>query len=70
MLRYRVKQTANPNREKTMIKIVYIFKELFYMIRRHKMYFFAPLFIVLALIAFLVYYIGPAAIVSFIYAGV
>ncbi len=51
-------------------KIQYIFKELFYLIRRHKMYFFAPIFLVLGLLAFLVYYIGPAAIVSFIYAGI
>ncbi len=51
-------------------KVIYIFKEMFYMIKSHKMYFFAPIFIVLALIAFLVCYIGPAAIVSFIYAGI
>ncbi|MHB9154872.1 MAG: hypothetical protein ACYC5N_04160 [Endomicrobiales bacterium] len=48
----------------------YIFKELFFMIRTHKLYFLAPLFIMLALLAFLVYYIGPTIIVSFIYAGV
>lgn len=51
-------------------KSVYIFRELFYLIKRHKLYFFAPLFIMLALLAFLVYYIGPAVMVSFIYAGV
>ncbi len=51
-------------------KILYIFKEMFYLIRKHKYYFMAPIFIVLGLLAFLVYYIGPAAIVSFIYAGI
>lgn len=40
------------------------------MIRKHKLYFLAPIFIILALLAFLVFYIGPAAIISFIYAGV
>ena len=40
------------------------------MIRRHKLYFMAPLLIVLALLAILVFYLGPAAIISFIYAGV
>ncbi len=53
-----------------MRKILYIFKEMFYMIRKHKLYFLAPIFIILALLAFLVFYIGPAAIISFIYAGV
>ncbi len=53
-----------------MKKILYIFKELFFLVRKHKLYFLAPIFFLLALLAFLVYYIGPAAIVSFIYAGV
>jgi hypothetical protein len=51
-------------------KVGYIFKEMFYLIKENKFYFLAPLFIVLALLAFLVYYIGPTIIVSFIYAGV
>lgn len=53
-----------------MKKVFYIFKETFYLIKRHKMYFIAPILIVLGILAFLVYYIGPAVIVSFIYAGV
>jgi len=53
-----------------MKKTAYILKEMFKMIKKHKMSFLAPLFIILALLAFLVYYIGPAVIVSFIYAGV
>lgn len=51
-------------------KLRYLFTETFHLIRKHKLFFFAPLFIMLALLAFLVYYIGPAVIVSFIYAGV
>lgn len=51
-------------------KMGYIFKELFFMIRKHKFYFLSPLFIMLAVLSFLVFYIGPSIIVSFIYAGV
>lgn len=53
-----------------MKKVIYILKEMLRMIRKHKLSFLAPLFIILAILAFLVYYIGPAVIVSFIYAGV
>jgi hypothetical protein len=52
-----------------MKKLLAIFKEGFYMVKRHKVYFLAPLIIAMALLAFLVIEIGPAAIVSFIYAG-
>lgn len=51
-------------------KLRYLFGETFHLIRKHKLFFFAPLLILLALLAFLVYYIGPAVIVSFMYAGV
>lgn len=53
-----------------MKKILYILKEMFYMVRRHKLYFLMPVFIMLALLAFLVFYIGPSVIISFIYAGI
>ncbi len=39
-----------------MRKVAYILKEMFRMIRKHKLSFLAPLFIILALLAFLVYY--------------
>ncbi len=45
-------------------------REMAHLIRVHKVYFIAPICLVLALLAFLVYYIGPAVIISFIYAGV
>jgi hypothetical protein len=48
----------------------YILAELSFLVRRHKLYFLAPILLMLALLAFLVYYIGPTIIVSFIYAGV
>lgn len=53
-----------------MRKVKLILGELFAMMVAHRVYFLAPLFLVLALISFLVYYVGPAVIVTFIYAGV
>ena len=53
-----------------MKKIVYTFKEMFYLIWKFKLYFLAPLFIALVLLAFLVFYLGPSVIISFIYAGI
>lgn len=51
-------------------KVRHILCESAYLVRRHKLYFLAPILFVLALLAFFVYQIGPAIIVSFIYAGV
>jgi len=53
-----------------MRKVIYIIKEMLHMIKRHKFFFIAPILIILALLAILVYYVGPAAIVSLFYAGV
>lgn len=50
-------------------KIGYIFREMWYMIRKEKIYFVAPLLLMLALLAVFVYYIGHSVIVTFIYAG-
>jgi hypothetical protein len=50
-------------------KIIYMLKEFFYLIKKHKLVFLAPIFIILALLVFLVYSIGPAVITTFIYAG-
>jgi hypothetical protein len=53
-----------------MNKIVYILKEMGYMIKKDKLYFIAPMLILLALLAFFAYHIGPAVIISFMYAGI
>ena len=61
-----------------MKEILFIFKKFFnvlsemvYLIRKHKLYFIAPLLIMLALLVFLAFYLGHSfLIVSFIYAGV
>lgn len=47
-----------------------ILRETFRLIRRHKFYFLAPILLVLALIALLVYTIGPATLMAFLYAGI
>ncbi len=51
-------------------KVFFMLKEVFYLVRKHKLYFLAPLLISLAILGFFVYYIGPAIVVSFIYAGI
>ncbi len=53
-----------------MRKILFMLREMGVLIREYKMYFLAPLLIVLALLAFLVYSIGPTVITTFIYAGI
>jgi len=53
-----------------MTKVGYILREMFYMVKKYKLYILAPVLVILACIAFLVYHIGPSVIISFIYAGV
>jgi len=53
-----------------MNKLGFIIKELLIMVRENKTYILAPIFIVLALLSLLVFYVGPTAVVTFIYAGV
>lgn len=50
-------------------KPFYILNGAFIMIKKHRLYFLLPICIMLTLIALLVYHVGPAIIVSFIYAG-
>lgn len=53
-----------------MKKIFYMFKEMFYMVKKYKLYFLAPLLILLIVLACLAFYLGPSVLISFIYAGV
>jgi hypothetical protein len=53
-----------------MRKVIFLIKQMLVLVKKHKLSFLAPLFIILAILAFLVYYIGPAVIISFIYAGI
>ena len=52
-----------------MRKIAYIFREMIFLIRTHKVYFIAPILIVLVLLVVLAFYVGPTAVLTFIYAG-
>ena len=51
-------------------KLTYILMEMLSLISKHKLYFISPVLIVLAILALLVYYIGPTAIITFLYAGI
>lgn len=53
-----------------MNKIKYVFKEMFYLIKKHKLAFLLPIFIMLILLVFLAYYVGPGVATMFIYAGI
>jgi hypothetical protein len=50
-------------------KIAYIFREMLHTIRRHKAHYFAPILLILAVLSILVYFVGPTAFVTFLYAG-
>jgi hypothetical protein len=49
---------------------MYILRQMLYMIRKHKIYFLAPLLILFVVLALVSFYIGPSVIISFIYAGI
>lgn len=46
-----------------------ILRSLFVLLKEHKLYFLAPTFLMLLLIAILYIHLGPAMLISFIYAG-
>ena len=48
----------------------HLFKESWHLIKKEKAYFLAPLVIMIVLLAVLIYQMGPAALIAFIYAGV
>ncbi len=52
-----------------MKKLLYILKEMLYLIRRHKIYFLAPVLVLFVILALVSFYIGPSVIISCIYAG-
>lgn len=52
-----------------MKKMLYLLSVFGNFIKEKKSYILAPLLITLALLSILVYYIGPAVIISFMYAG-
>jgi hypothetical protein len=53
-----------------MRKLLMILREGFHLVRRNKVWFLMPILVGLALLAFLVYTLGPVAMVTFLYAGI
>lgn len=53
-----------------MRKLLLILREIFRLLMRNKLYFLAPILIMLAVLAFLVYSLGPVAVITFLYAGI
>lgn len=52
-----------------MRKLWFMLKEMLYLIRAHSLYFIAPILLMLVLLALLAFYLGPTAVLTFIYAG-
>jgi hypothetical protein len=52
-----------------MKKVLLLLKETAYLIREHRLYFLAPLMMLLCVVAICFFYFGPSLMVSFIYAG-
>lgn len=52
-----------------MKKFLYIFKQMWNLIKTHKIYFMAPILIMLTFLAFVALVAGPSVITTFIYAG-
>jgi hypothetical protein len=53
-----------------MRKFALILREAAHLVWRNKLWFLAPILLSLAFITFLVYTLGPAAVISFLYAGI
>lgn len=53
-----------------MNKIKYVIKETLYLIKKHKVAFLLPIFIMFALLVGIAFYVGPAIVTTFIYAGI
>jgi hypothetical protein len=53
-----------------MRKLLYILREMIYLMRKEKLYALAVVLFVLILVALFVYQITPVAVVTFIYAGI
>jgi hypothetical protein len=53
-----------------MRKLLLILRETLVLVRNNKVWFLLPILVGLALLAFLVYTLGPVAMVTFLYAGI
>ena len=50
--------------------MIEMIKQIFILIKKHKLYIIAPMLIVLCFLGLLVVFIGPQAIIAIIYAGI
>jgi hypothetical protein len=53
-----------------MRKLLYLVRELVYLVRKDRLYLLSAVFLFLVLLTVIVYQLAPAAVVTFIYAGV
>ncbi|MFH1466525.1 MAG: hypothetical protein ABIO70_19225 [Pseudomonadota bacterium] len=53
-----------------MKKILYMVREMIYLVRQERLYALALLLLLLAVVAVLVYQVTPLTVVTFIYAGI
>lgn len=51
------------------MKLWYLLKETWFYLRRHRTYFLVPVMVLLILVALVAFYVGPGAVVTFLYAG-
>ena len=51
------------------MKLWYLLKEALHFVRRRKAYVLAPVLLLLMLLALIAFYVGPGAVVTFLYAG-
>jgi hypothetical protein len=51
-------------------KIKILFKETFFLTKKHKTYLLLPLLLFLVLLSLIIYHVGPKVVITFIYAGV
>ncbi len=53
-----------------MRKLILILREAGHLVWQNKLWFMMPILVSLALLAFLVYTLGPTAMITFLYAGI
>ncbi|HOU54353.1 MAG TPA: DUF5989 family protein [Myxococcota bacterium] len=51
------------------MKLWLLLREAYRFLRRHRRFVLAPLLLLLILVALMAFYVGPGAVVTFIYAG-
>lgn len=53
-----------------MRKLLYIIREMLYLVRQERLYSLAAVLLLLTVVAFFVYQVTPISVVTFIYAGI